>query len=194
MIYLIPARAGSKRLPGKNSRLLCGLPLWMWSLATARRLAGPDDYIVVSTDDEEIQVQARALNVPIHYRPPALATDTAQTIDVVYDLMDSWERSETVCVLQPTSPDRFDADVRLAVECALKTGEPVVGVWREKHSGAFYIYQRSKMPDVEWSNAHQYPGLASDIDTLEDFRAVESSMLKRNRPSFEEYYQISSGR
>lgn len=187
MIYLIPARAGSKRLPGKNSRLLCGLPLWMWSLATARRLAGPDDYIVVSTDDEEIQAQARALNVSIHYRPPALATDTAQTIDVVYDLMDSWERSETVCVLQPTSPDRLDSDIRHAIQVSERDGRSVFGAggaFLRGFTGAVFIYRRSCMPDTDWTNASGVRAECSDIDTLEDFQDCERRFLKRLNPEF----------
>lgn len=179
MIFLIPARAGSKRLPGKNKRLFCGLPLWMWSLATARRVAEDGDLVIVSTDDEEIQAQARALNVAIHYRSPALSCDTAKTIDVVYDVMDSYDHSDTVCVLQPTSPDRLDESVHAAISASHRTGKSVRGCLSGHPTGAVYVYRRDCLPDAEWSNAEMAYAPASDIDTESDFLAAERLMAER---------------
>ena len=78
VVALIPARGGSKRLPGKNVRLFGGRPLIAYSIALARSVAGIDR-CVISTDDEEIAAIARHWGAEVIARPPELATDTATT-------------------------------------------------------------------------------------------------------------------
>lgn len=117
-LYIIPARGGSKGIPGKNIKLLDGKPLICYSIDVARALA-PDSHIILSTDDDRIADVARDYGLPVSYRRPAeLATDTAGSREVMLDAMD-WADSrgtdyERVVLLQPTSPLRTVADV---VEC-----------------------------------------------------------------------------
>lgn len=109
-LAVIPARGGSKRLPGKNIRFFLGIPLIAWSIRFARKIRRFDT-IVVSTDSEEIAAIARAEGINIPYlRPDALASDTATSADVVLDVL-ARERAEgrsyeLAALLQPTSPVR----------------------------------------------------------------------------------------
>jgi CMP-N-acetylneuraminic acid synthetase len=109
-LAVIPARGGSKRLPGKNVRTFLGAPLVAWTIRFAQRMKRFDK-IVVSTDFEEIAAIARSEGVDIPYlRPDALASDTATSADVVIDILARERRDgrsyDLVALLQPTSPVR----------------------------------------------------------------------------------------
>lgn len=115
-LYIIPARGGSRGIPGKNIKPLAGKPLIHYSIEVARELA-PDTHIIVSTDSDEIARVAEFTGLPVTYRRPAeLATDTAGSREVMLDAMD-WANAqgieyENVCLLQPTSPFRSVDDVK----------------------------------------------------------------------------------
>lgn len=119
-LFIIPARGGSKGIPHKNIRPLCGRPLIHYSIDVARQLA-PDSHIIVSTDDDEIAMAARQTGLPVEYmRPAALATDTAGSREVILDAMD-WADSrgiyyDKIVLLQPTSPMRTKDDVIRGLE------------------------------------------------------------------------------
>ena len=83
ILVVIPARGGSKGLPGKNIKNLCGKPLIAYSIDVARAIT-LDDNICVSTDDHKIidVVEKYGLHVPF-VRPAELASDTASTNDVL---------------------------------------------------------------------------------------------------------------
>lgn len=114
-LYIIPARGGSKGIPGKNIKPLMGKPLICYSIDVARALA-PDSRIILSTDSEQIADVARGYGLPVPYmRPAALATDTAGSREVILDAM-QWADSQgieydRVVLLQPTSPLRTPEDV-----------------------------------------------------------------------------------
>lgn len=109
-LAIIPARGGSKRLPGKNIKLFAGVPLVAWSIRFSQSIEW-FDRIVVSTDDPQIASVAVSQGVDVPFlRSAALATDTASTVDVVLDVLQR-ERFEgrsydLVALLQPTSPVR----------------------------------------------------------------------------------------
>lgn len=134
VIALIPARGGSKRLPGKNIKLLAGVPLIGWTIQTAQASACFVD-VLVSTDDQHIADVARqyGANVP-WLRPSELATDTASSIDVVLHAIDAWENAhgsaDAVMLLQPTSPFRSVESIKRAVKLFDSTRgcRPVVSV------------------------------------------------------------------
>ena len=109
MIALIPARAGSQRIPGKNTRLLAGHPLLLYSIWAAQA-SGLFDRIIVSTEDECAGSIAFGVGAMWMWRPPALATDVATDIEWVrYTmgiLLDHGLRPETFALLRPTSPFR----------------------------------------------------------------------------------------
>lgn len=165
MLFLIPARAGSKRLPGKNKRLFCGLPLWMWSVATARRVHGPYDRIIVSSDDWEIQESEYGMQ-----RPADLAGDDVPTLAVVDHIFHVFDKHGTIVLLQPTSPTRPDSLVRQLIA----HGGQVRSVTNGKPNGQCYVYRKGHEGwiDIESEKGH-------DIDTLEDFEAAEQDMMRR---------------
>ncbi|MBC7323941.1 MAG: acylneuraminate cytidylyltransferase family protein, partial [Moorella sp. (in: Bacteria)] len=115
ILGFIPARAGSKGVPGKNIRPLAGKPLIVHTIETARA-SGILDYLLVSTDGEEITKIAREAGAEVPFmRPPELATDTARGIDVLAHAMAWCEEHgrlyDWVMTLQPTSPLRAVEDI-----------------------------------------------------------------------------------
>lgn len=114
-LFVIPARGGSKGLPGKNIKDLCGKPLITYSIDVARVFAD-DEHICVSTDSEEIKgvVEEYGLSVPF-IRPDYLATDSATSNDVLVHAVNFFKEQgreyKKLILLQPTSPLRSINDV-----------------------------------------------------------------------------------
>lgn len=132
ILALIPARAGSKRLPGKNIRLLAGRPLIAWSIDAAKGFSEICD-IVVSTDDADIAEAARSAQARVPWlRPPELATDSSSSVDVALHALDWYEREmggvDGLLLLQPTSPFRTRESMTRGIELFRAGQRPVVGV------------------------------------------------------------------
>ncbi len=130
VLGLITARGGSKGLPGKNIRLLCGKPLIEWSISAAKA-ASCVDRIVVSTDDAAIADVARRAGAEVPFeRPSELATDSASSVDVVIHAIDTLAKTELafdiVVLLEPTSPLRKSFDIDGAVQRLIQTGAGAV--------------------------------------------------------------------
>ena len=119
ILVVIPARGGSKGLPGKNIKPLCGKPLIEYSIDVARAITS-DDNICVSTDDQKIidVVEEYGLHVPF-VRPAELASDTASTNDVLLHAIQYYEEKgkkiDKLLLLQPTSPLRTIDQVKEAI-------------------------------------------------------------------------------
>lgn len=120
ILYLIPARGGSKGIPHKNIKPLNGKKLIEYSIDIARQLT-EDENICISTDDDAIIdiVQAYGLDVPFK-RPQALATDTVGTYEVLLHAVNYYKsihkNYDTLVLLQPTSPFRRKVDVENALK------------------------------------------------------------------------------
>lgn len=115
VLALIPARGGSKGIPGKNIIGLAGKPLIAWTIDAARASAHVDE-VVLSTDDEAIAEVGRRCGAALPFmRPAALATDEASTMDAVFDALDRLPGYDVVVLLQPTSPLRTTADIDAAL-------------------------------------------------------------------------------
>jgi len=121
VLAVIPARAGSKGLPGKNIKKLLGKPLILWSVEAAKQCKYIDD-IYVSTDSNEIAdiVKQSGISVP-SLRPNNLATDNSSSIDVVIFSIDDAQKKfnkvyDLVVLLEPTSPLRDYSDISSALE------------------------------------------------------------------------------
>jgi N-acylneuraminate cytidylyltransferase len=111
VLALIPARGGSKELPGKNILRVNGRPLLDWSVAAARG-SRYIDRIVLSSEDEAIMAAAHECGCEVPFRRPTeLASDTAATIDVVMHALDVLPEYDIVVLLQPTSPLRIADDI-----------------------------------------------------------------------------------
>ena len=109
-LAIVPARAGSKRLPGKNLRLLHGKPLICWTLEAALQAQGIDR-VIVSTDSAEIAEVSRQSGADVPFmRPSDLAEDTTTTQDVIEHAIETLskqgEQYDRIVLLQPTSPLR----------------------------------------------------------------------------------------
>lgn len=124
MLAIIPARGGSKGLPGKNIKLLEGKPLIAHTIEAAKN-SKHITRVIVSTDDEEIAKVAIAFGAECPFlRPAELATDTAMAVDTYIHILDRIESEEKTAikefvVLQPTSPLRISADIDGAINLFL---------------------------------------------------------------------------
>lgn len=123
-LIIIPARGGSKGIPRKNIKNLCGRPLIYYTIDVARKIA-PDSHIILSTDDEEIRSVACHAGLPVDYlRPKSLGGDNVGSREVILDVMNYADRKgivyNNVVLLQPTSPMRTAEDV----ECCLRLFSP----------------------------------------------------------------------
>lgn len=139
ILYVIPARGGSKGIPHKNIKPLNGKPLIYYSIDVARQLT-TDEHICVSTDDDEIieVVENYGLKVPFK-RPDYLATDTATTNDVLLHVINFYEKKgcfyDVVVLLQPTSPLRKISQVREAIALYSPDLDMIVSV-KKSHSAS----------------------------------------------------------
>lgn len=117
-LILIPARGGSKGIPGKNIKPLNGRPLIYYTLDAACAIASPEN-VCVSTDSDEIIriVEEYGLSIPFK-RPDCLSTDTASSYDVIHHAINFYEQRginyDRVVLLQPTSPFRTETHIREA--------------------------------------------------------------------------------
>jgi CMP-N-acetylneuraminic acid synthetase len=126
-LAIVPARGGSKGLPGKYLALVAGETLLARAVRCARE-AMIFDAILVSTDDEAIAEEGRRAGAQVPFlRPPDLASDKAAVIDAVRDALARVEagggaRFDTVALLEPTSPLRTPQIVRRTVAAAESDG------------------------------------------------------------------------
>jgi CMP-N,N'-diacetyllegionaminic acid synthase len=154
ILAVIPARGGSKGVPGKNVKEIHGRPLIAWSIMQAQ--AAGIDRVVVSTDDSAIAAVARENGAEVPFvRPAALSTDTAATEPVVLHAIDWYADHgctfDIVLLLQPTSPLRFRDSIPNAIARFNETrADSLLGVcenhhffWRNGTSPeALYDYRR----------------------------------------------------
>jgi len=121
ILAIIPARGGSKGLPGKNIKNLCGKPLIAWSIEAGRACPYIDE-VMVTTDSEEIARVAREFSASVPFlRPVALASDTSTTFDAVKHGIDFYEYElqksfDYIVLLEPTSPLREEGDLDRMIE------------------------------------------------------------------------------
>lgn len=134
LLILVPARGGSKGVPGKNLRCLGGLPLLTWTARTIEA-AGLGARAVLSTEDPTIAAVGRAAGLETPFmRPAELATDDATMVSVVAHAIQWMEREAgyrvtAVMLLQPTSPFRRVRRLHEALELFARPGtEAVIGV------------------------------------------------------------------
>lgn len=161
---IIPARGGSKGVPGKNLRPIGGKPLIAWTIE--RALAAPSvDTVLVSTDDERIAAVAREHGAEAPFlRPAELATDEAPTEPVMAHALDWYaargQTFDTITLLQPTSPLRLNGTIEAAFRQFRDEGaDSLIGVVESHHffwrrgagagAEAFYDYgNRPRRQDI----------------------------------------------
>ena len=155
MFVLIPARGGSKGLPGKNIKNFKGKPL----IAHAIEAALSSKYVkkvFVSTDDEKIRAIALEYGATdIGLRPIELARDDSKAIDTYNYTVQLLSKLygfdvDSICILQPTSPLRTVDDINSAIELFLdKNADSVVSYTEEHHPVVWHKYLNA---DLSLSN------------------------------------------
>lgn len=144
-LAIIPARGGSKGLPGKNIREIGGKPLIAWSVEAARDI--DEVTVMVSTDDDNIARIARDFGAEVPFlRPAELATDTMSTEPVMLHALDVYAASghsfDAVILLQPTSPFRRPGSLESAIEVfEEECADSLVAVCENHH---FFWQDKSK--------------------------------------------------
>jgi len=173
ILALIPARSGSKKLPGKNIKPMNGRPLIAWTIEEAKK-SRYIDRIIVSTDNEKIKRVSKKYGADAPFlRPKELATDEAKVIDVVIYtinwLKQNGESFDLLILLQPTSPLRTAEDIDKAVELLfLKDAKNIVSVCECN----YHPY---------WSNTIPKDGCMKDF--------IRPDVINKNRQDLPKYYR-----
>lgn len=174
VLFIIPARGGSKGLPGKNILSLGGKPMIAWSIHAVLD-SGIHGDCIVSTNDKKIAKIANSYGANIPFmRPQKLATDKATTLDVIiytYNrLIKEGKKYTHIAVIQPTSPLRKASDIVESIKKLSGNTKAVIGVTKCDHHPL-------------WSNQ-----LPSDL-SMKHF--IRKELLNKNRQQLPEYYQIN---
>ena len=182
VLAIIPARSGSKGIPGKNIRPFCGLPLIAHSIIYGQSCKSIDR-LIVSTDSQEIADVARHCNAAeVQMRPAQLARDSTPVWDVIKDVLARAEQAHFglythVVLLEPTSPTRVANGVNdgLAIMKNRSDADGVIAVSKHSYNPIWngftredpygfldYLipdgankYQRQQVPDV-WFHSGDY--------------------------------------
>ena len=148
-LFLIPARKGSKGLPGKNRKLLGDKPLVNYSIEFAKNCLTKNDLICVSTNDNKILHLATELNCPAPFiRPENLANDTSTTNEVIFHAINYYKsigvHFKYIVLLQPTSPFRRKSDyLEMRKIMSNSNYDMVVSVKKTKDNPFFNMYKEN---------------------------------------------------
>lgn len=175
-LAIITARGGSKRIPRKNIKEFCGKPIIAYSIEAALQ-SGVFDEVMVSTDDEEIAEIAMKYGAKVpFYRSEATANDFATTNDVIWEVLEEYEKRGEVfdafCCMYPTAPflkaERLKAAMDLLMNSDADKVFPVVefsfpplrGLIMEEGKLVFkypeYMYARSQDLEKHYHDAGQF--------------------------------------
>ena len=173
ILAIIPARGGSKGVPGKNIKMLAGKPLIAYTIEAAKKAKNLSG-IIVSTDSEEIAEISRKFGAEIPFmRPEHLAQDNSQAIDTYYYTIEKLKKDyneiyKDFIVLQPTSPFRLPEDIDNAVKIFFeKKADSVIGLVKASHP-------------PEWNKKLNSEGIIEDYFNL--------NLGAKNRQEYEQSY------
>jgi CMP-N-acetylneuraminic acid synthetase len=185
---VIPARAGSKRLPRKNLRQFFGRPVICYAIDTAKRSMLFDE-IVVSTDSEEAEQIALDSGVGVHWRSPFAASDSATDYDVILDvlMLKDGDYAE-LCYLYPITPLLEPEHLLMGYNRLEDSGRvlPVRGATGDdRDAGAFYWIDVDAFADMlreEYNidNMHRVyltAFEAQDVNTQEDWDLMAAKFM-----------------
>ena len=136
LLIIIPARGGSKGLPGKNAKILGNFPLLKWT-SDAVNLSGLENVqCILSTDDKDIADIGTNIGLHVPFiRPAELGSDTATAVDVINHAVNWFKheqnfQSKYIMLLQPTSPFRSPEVIRKAFQMISRetTDKPISAV------------------------------------------------------------------
>lgn len=187
LLFVIPARGGSKGIPGKNIKPMGGIPLICRSIEIARKFVDDKDICVTTDSDEIIKVVKQyGMEVPFK-RPDYLATDTASSYDVLIHALDFYKERgidyDWMVLLQPTTPFRKEEDLRTMLDMMTDDIDMVVSVKKAETNPYYNCYavneqgylekfiktqtqivgRQTKLPDIYEKNGSVY---VINIDSL----------------------------
>jgi N-acylneuraminate cytidylyltransferase len=140
VLAIVPARGGSKGIPGKNVRALAGKPLIAWTIEEARK-SRVIDRLVASSDDEGILSVARQYGCETPFvRPSELARDDTPGVLPVLHAIEALPNFDIVVLLQPTSPLRVVADIDDCL-CLVADTRPSVVTVTESAKNPYWMYR-----------------------------------------------------
>lgn len=160
-LIIIPARAGSKGLPGKNVKILGDKPLVAHSFVFAKQIADSGDKICISSNDDDVLAIAKDYNISIDFkRPESLATDQAGSYEVILHAIAHYkslgQNYEKVLLLQPTSPFRTIEDYRSLLEEFDESCDMVVSVKEAKENPYFNLFEEAPGGYLSMSKPSDY--------------------------------------
>jgi N-acylneuraminate cytidylyltransferase/CMP-N,N'-diacetyllegionaminic acid synthase len=196
ILFVIPARGGSKGLPKKNIKPIAGKPLIAWSVeaaANAAKLIGHCD-VIVSTDSQEIADVAKQHGAEVPFlRPSELANDVAASIDVMLHALSFMEQIgkqyHYLAMIEPTSPQRDEHDLTEAYKLLKNTddAESVVGVSKTEgghplfltklenkflvpyENKTYKVYRRQEIDDVYFFEGSMYISKVESLKKRKSF-------------------------
>jgi len=149
-LILIPARFGSKGIPGKNIKILGGKPLVVYSIEFALKIKKSADLVCLTTNDPQVIDLAKNYvpNLIIVRRPDSLSTDKIGMTSVINHAIELFEGSglqfEKILLLQPTSPFRAIEDYEIICSLLSETTDMVVSVKKSKKSPYFSLFEEDE--------------------------------------------------
>jgi CMP-N,N'-diacetyllegionaminic acid synthase len=140
VLAIIPARGGSKGVPGKNIRIVSGKPLIAYSIEQAS-LSLYIDRAIVSTDDLEIFSVARSWGGDVPFvRPASLARDESESITTVLHALMEIPGYDLVVLLQPTSPLRRISDIDECIKSCVVSNSPACVSLSETRQSPYWMF------------------------------------------------------
>lgn len=119
ILAIIPARGGSKGLPGKNIKLWNRKPLLAWSIIQAKKCELIDEILISTEDSDIVEIAMNYGSPPPFLRPKEFAGDESPISDAIIDAIDQYEKLDKtfdyVALLEPTSPLRGEEDLAGAI-------------------------------------------------------------------------------
>lgn len=163
VLGIIPARGGSKGVPRKNIRHLCGKPLLSYTIDASLR-SKKLTRTILSTEDPEIAEVGKSLGIDVPFmRPAELAEDTSPTLPVVLHAVEYLENEgdhfDAVCLLQPTNPLRRSEDIDASIELLESSGaDSVISVLRVPHEfNPKWVYWRNDIGELALTTGESSP-------------------------------------
>lgn len=146
LFFLIPARGGSKGIPGKNSRMIARKPLIVHSIEIAKKVKYIDD-VFVSTEDKKLKKIAIKNGAKVIDRPPKLATDTANILDsikhLIQNIPDANVENSLIAIFWATTPIRKIKDIEKCIEMYDNKIDCVVSVMESKIRPSWLFVERN---------------------------------------------------
>lgn len=202
-LVVIPARGGSKRLPGKNIKPLNGKPLIHYTIDAAREVFD-DDMICVSTDDEETKQVSEQTGLKLPFiRPSELATDSADSRSVLLHAYEFYRKNnnyeaDTIILLQPTSPLRKAMHIKEVLNLYSDDLDMVVSVTETKSNPYFVLYEENNNGFLKMSKKGSFTEKQKAPKVWELNGAVYvmnvQSLLERQPSEFERVVKYEMGK